>query len=147
MASVKQLLDSKGNELYTIAPDATVFSALELMAEKNIGALPVVQDGKLVGIFSERDYARKVILAGKSSRNTQIKDLMTAKVFCVLSTDSVDKCMLLMRDKHIRHLPVLEDGKIAGILTMRDIVKVLILEKENTIKDLQSYISGGYLTN
>jgi CBS domain-containing protein len=147
MASVKQLLAKKGGDIYTIGPEATVFEALGILAAKNIGAVPVVQGDKLVGIFSERDYARKVILAGKSSRETKIKDLMTAKVFCVAPDDSVDGCMLLMRDKHIRHLPVLQDGKLIGILTMRDIVNVLIKEKENTIKDLQTYISGGYLTN
>jgi len=133
--------------MFTIGPSATVFEALEVFASKNIGAMPVVEDGKLIGIFSERDYARKVTLAGKNSKNTQVKELMTAKVFCVAPSDSVDGCMLLMRDKHIRHLPVLDEGKLVGILTMRDIVNVLIKEKENTIKDLQTYISGGYLTN
>lgn len=147
MSSVKQLLSSKGNQMFTIGPNVSVFEALEMLAEKNIGALPVVEGEKLVGIFSERDYARKVILAGKNSRETKIKDLMTAKVFCVSPEDSVDSCMLLMRDKHIRHLPVLDRGKLVGILTMRDIVNVLIKEKESTIKDLQKYISGGYLTN
>lgn len=147
MASVRQLLSSKGDEIFTIGPNASVFQALEMLASKNIGAMPVMEDGKLVGIFSERDYARKVILAGKNSTDTKIKDLMTAKVFCVSPSDSVDGCMLLMRDKHIRHLPVLDEGKLMGILTMRDIVNVLIKEKENTIKDLQTYINGGYLTN
>lgn len=147
MASVRQLLTTKADDIYTIGPNATVFEALEILSAKNIGAMPVVEDGKLVGIFSERDYARKVILAGKNSRDTKIHELMTAKVFCVAPGDSVDGCMLLMRDKHIRHLPVLEGGKLVGILTMRDIVNVLIREKESTIKDLQTYISGGYLTN
>lgn len=144
MSTVAQLLRSKGSSVVTIGPQATIFDALTLMAEKNIGALVVTANDEIVGIFSERDYARKLILEGKSSKETLISELMTPNVFFVKSSRSMDDCMVLMSGKHIRHLPVVDDGKLVGIVTMRDVVKALIANKENTIRDLENFISGGY---
>jgi predicted transcriptional regulator len=146
MASVKYLLEQKEiNTLWTITPSASVFEALELMAEKNIGALPVVENNKLVGIFSERDYARKVILKGKSSKKTKIDELMTRQVYCIPPNKMIEDCMMVMSAKHIRHLPVVdEQNQLMGILTMRDIVKALIKEKEAAIEELETYIQGGF---
>lgn len=142
MIHVKNLLRWKGNDLWTISPSATAYQALQLMAEKNIGALPVVEKGKLVGIFSERDYARKVILKGKSSKETPVSELMTSKVFWIKPTRSVDDCMFLMTEKRIRHLPVIENQTLIGIITIGDVVKAKISEQESTIHNLQSYITG-----
>jgi IMP dehydrogenase len=115
------------------------------MADKNIGALVVKEADAIVGIFSERDYARKVILEGRSSKETSVADLMTKNVFFVKSTRNMEDCMVLMSAKHIRHLPVMDDGKtLTGIVTMRDVVKEIISDKENTIRELETYISGGY---
>lgn len=143
MITVRHLLRMKGNELWTIASSATVYSALQLLAEKNIGALPVVnEDGKLVGIFSERDYARKVILKGKSSRNTLVSELMTSRVFHVKLSRNMEDCMQLMTDKRIRHLPVMENGELQGIITIGDVVKAIIQRQKQTIHNLEGYISG-----
>lgn len=145
MTTVSQLLRKKGTDVVTIGPQATVFEALQLMADRNIGALPVMENGKMLGIFSERDYARKVILQGRSSKETSVADLMTQNVFFVKPSRTMEDCMVLMSGKHIRHLPVMEDGKaLLGIVTMRDVVKELISSKENTIRELETYISGGY---
>jgi CBS domain-containing protein len=145
MTTVSQLLRKKGTDVVTIGPQATVFEALQRMADKNIGALLVMENDKLVGVFSERDYARKVILAGRSSKETRVADLMTTNVFFVKPGRTMEDCMVLMSGKHIRHLPVMEDGeKLLGIVTMRDVVKELISSKENTIRELETYISGGY---
>ena len=145
MTTVSQLLRKKGTDVVTIGPQATVFEALQLMANKNIGALIVMENNEMAGIFSERDYARKVILAGRSSKETKVSDLMTANVFFVKPSRTMEDCMVLMSEKHIRHLPVMEDGKeLLGIVTMRDVVKELISNKENTIRELETYISGGY---
>ena len=143
MITVKHLLKMKGDQLWTVASDATVFEALELLAAKNIGALPVVDPhGKLVGIFSERDYARKVILKGKSSRDTQVSELMTAKVFHVKPTRSLEDCMHLMTEKRIRHLPVVADNMLIGIITIGDVVKAVIESQKRMIHNLEGYISG-----
>ena len=143
MITVKHLLKMKGDKLWTVASDATVFEALEILAEKNIGALPVVdQTGKLVGIFSERDYARKVILKGKSSRDTQVRELMTPKVFHVRPNRSLEDCMHLMTEKRIRHLPVVADNKLIGIITIGDVVKAVIESQQRMIHNLEGYISG-----
>lgn len=144
MDTVRQLLNSKGAEVWSVAPDDTVFHSLEIMAEKNVGALPVVQEGQLVGIFSERDYARKVILLGRSSKSTAVSELMTTKVFHVKPRRSIRDCMQLMTTRHIRHLPVLELGKLMGIITIGDVVKSLLSEQTRTIQNLETYIAGGY---
>ncbi len=140
MKSVRQLLQSKPGGLCTIGPDASVLDALKLMAEKNIGALLVVKDEKLVGIVSERDYARKVILLGKSSHDTPVKQIMTERAVCVQPDNTVEQCMALMTDKHIRHLPVIENEKLLGVLSIGDLVKETISEQEFMIKQLESYI-------
>ena len=140
MKTVRQLLQGKSRALSTIGPDARVFDALKLMAEKNIGALPVVENGKLMGIVSERDYARKVILQGKSSHDTSVKQIMTERAVCVEPGNTIEECMALMTDKHIRHLPVIENEKLLGILSIGDLVKETISEQQLVIKQLESYI-------
>ena len=130
--------------MISIAPEASIYDALQLMAEKNIGAVLVVENEEMVGIFSERDYARKVVLKGRSSKETRVAELMTSNVYFVKPSRSMEDCMVLMSAKYIRHLPVMEDGKLVGIVTMRDVVKALIANKENTIRELETYISGGY---
>lgn len=146
MTTIKQLLKSKGSNVWTISPDATVFEALELLAKKNIGALVVVEGESLAGIFSERDYARKVILHGKASKETKVGELMTPRVFFLHPNKTIEDCMVIMTMKRIRHIPILEEGRIIGMVTMGDVVKILISEKENKIRDLESYISGGYMS-
>ncbi len=142
MFTVKKLLESKKKGFYTIAPDATAYEALQIMAGKDVGALLVVKEGSIVGIFTERDYARKVILKGKSSRETPVRDLMTTEVYCVTPEHSIDYCMALMNDKHVRHLPVSENGRLIGVVSIRDVVNTIIFERELTIQDLETYITG-----
>jgi len=140
MKSVRQLLQAKSGGLCTVAPDASVLDALRLMAEKNIGALLVVQDGKLLGIISERDYARKVVLLGKSSHVTPVREIMTERAICVQPDNTVEECMALMTDKHIRHLPVIENEQLLGVLSIGDLVKETISEQQFVIQQLESYI-------
>jgi CBS domain-containing protein len=140
MKTVRQLLQGKPHGLSTIGPDTRVFDALKLMAEKDIGALPVVENGNLIGIVSERDYARKVILHGKSSHDTLVKEIMTGGAYCVQPANTIEECMALMTDRHIRHLPVLENAKLIGILSIGDLVKATIAEQQFMIKQLESYI-------
>jgi CBS domain-containing protein len=140
MKSVGQLLQGKTRGLCTITSDTRVFDALRQMAEKDIGALLVVDNGKLAGILSERDYARKVILQGKSSQDTPVKDIMTERVVCVQPKNTVEECMALMTDKRIRHLPVIENDKLIGVLSIGDLVKEMISEQQFMIKQLESYI-------
>jgi len=142
MASIRQLLASKGHEVWSIEREDTVYNALKLMAEKNIGALLVLDRGKIVGIVSERDYARKVILRGKASVKTPVSEIMTSDVVTVDPQMSVKKALSLMTDRHIRHLPVLEEGELAGIVSIGDLVKNIIAEQELFISQLQSYIAG-----
>lgn len=142
MTIVSQILQSKGSGTWTVGPDATVFAALELMAEHNIGALVVVKHDDVIGIFSERDYARKVILLGKSSRDTAVGEIMTRDVICVTPGQTVEKCMAIMTDKHIRHLPVLEDGRLAGVISIGDVVKTIINNQQVIINHLEDYIYG-----
>jgi CBS domain-containing protein len=144
MHTVKELLREKGNQVWTIAPRATVYEALELMAEKNIGSLVVVERGDVAGVFTERDYARKVILKGRSSKTTNVAELMTTDVLYVSPEDTIENCMALMTDKRLRHLPVMENGKLAGVVSIGDIVKVIISEREFTIRELERYITGGH---
>ena len=140
MKTIRQLLDAKPGGLCTIGPGASVLDALKLMAEKNIGALLVVENDKLVGMLSERDYARKVILQGKASHDTPIKEIMTEGAVCVQPDNTVEECMALMTDKRIRHLPVVENEKLLGVLSIGDLVKETISEQQATIKQLESYI-------
>ncbi|HYA26933.1 MAG TPA: CBS domain-containing protein [Thermodesulfovibrionales bacterium] len=142
MKTVGELLKSKGRDIWTISPLATVFQALELMAEKDVGALPVVQNGKLVGIFSERDYARKIILLGRASKDTTVSELMTQTVFYVSPDNTFEDCMALMTSKQIRHLPVLENGRLEGIITLGDVVKKIISAQQFRIGELEKYVIG-----
>ena len=140
MKTIRQLLQSKASGLSTIGPNATVLDALKLMAEKNIGALLVVENDKLVGIISERDYARKVVLRGKSSQDTPVREIMTERAVCVQPDNTVEECMALMTDKHVRHLPVIENEKLIGVLSIGDLVKETISEQQFVIQQLESYI-------
>jgi CBS domain-containing protein len=140
MKTAKQLLQGKAHGLSTIGPDARVIDALKLMAEKNVGALPVVENDRLLGMISERDYARKVVLMGKSSHDTPVREIMTERPVCVQPGISTEDCMALMTDKRVRHLPVIENGKLLGILSIGDLVKETISEQQFVIKQLESYI-------
>ena len=141
--TVRQLLNRKGPEIWSTHPEETVFEALKLMAQKGIGALLVMDGMRLVGIFSERDYARKVILKGKSSHETPVHEIMTAKVVFVHPEQSMTECMALMTDKRIRHLPVMEDDQVVGVISIGDVVKEIIVEQEFLIEQLENYITGG----
>jgi CBS domain-containing protein len=142
MISIRQLLERKGSEVWLTSPDASVYEALQLLAEKNIGALIVLRNGELVGVVSERDYARKVVLHGKTSMKTLVKEIMTEEVVTVGSEKTVEEAMAIMTDKRIRHLPVLEGEKILGVVSIGDLVKAIIAEQEFTINQLENYISG-----
>lgn len=143
--TVKQVLRSKGQGFAAIGPEATAYDALELMEEKNIGALLVVDSGRLVGVFSERDYARKVILKGKSSKNTAVRELMSAPPICVKAETTLRECMVLMTENRVRHLPVLTDGVLTGVVSIGDVVNAIISDQESTIEELEEYIAGtGY---
>ena len=146
MATVRQILQAKKHSLSTIRPDARVYDALKQMAAKEIGALLVVDGERLVGIISERDYARKVILHGKSSHDIPVRDIMTERVLCVTQDRTVEECMALMTDKHIRHLPVIENDRLIGVVSIGDLVKEKISEQQFTIKQLESYIQSDYPT-
>ncbi len=144
MATVRQMLDKKGHEVYTIAPDATVLEALEKMAEYNVGALPVVdREGCIVGLFSERDYARKVILQGRSSKDLPVSEIMSSHVLYVTPETSDWQCMALMTDKRVRHLPVLEGDRLVGFISIGDVVKAIMDEQQFHIEQLEQYISRG----
>jgi len=144
MHNIDTLLKDKGKDIWSIEPRETAFKALETMAQRNVGALLVIDKGKLVGIFSERDYARKVILKGKSSKETTVGELMTPDVFYASPENTLQETMALMTTKHIRHMPVLKDGRLIGMVTLGDVVKQIISEQKFTIKELAKYISGGY---
>lgn len=142
MISVKQLLQAKGNAVWSISPDATVYDALKLLAEKDVGALLVLENERLVGIISERDYARKVILKGKTSMDTPVREIMTANVVTVRPDQTIDDCMTLMTEKRIRHLPVLEGEQLVGVISIGDVVKAIISQQEFVIEQLENYITG-----
>ena len=144
MNTVKQILKSKPIDIYSISPDTSVYVGLQLMAERNVGALLVLNNETLVGIFSERDYARNVILKGKSSMQTLIRDVMVSNVVYVTPVDSVANCMALMTQKRVRHLPVMENKKLVGIVSIGDVVKQIISEQEFKIRELEKYITGSY---
>jgi len=140
MASVKQLLDRKGAALYCVGPDDPVLEAIRQMAERHVGALLVMKGDELVGIVSERDYARKVILMGRSSRDTPVGQIMSTPVHTVSPKETVDDCMRLMTERRIRHLPVVERGRVVGVISIGDLVKAVIEDQKQTIEQLESYI-------
>ncbi len=142
MSTVKEILLTKSPEVWSIAPDATVYDALKLMADKNVGAVLVMEANHLVGILSERDYARKLILCGKSSRDTLVREVMTERVVYVRPQQTTEECMALMTDKRVRHLPVLEDDLVIGVISIGDVVKSIISDQEFLIEQLEHYISG-----
>ena len=139
MKFVKDVLNEKGHEIWSIGPDASVFEAIEMMAQKEVGALLVLDAGKLIGIISERDYTRKVILKGKSSREIKIRTIMTSPVICADTEQDVKECMALMTSKKIRHLPVLENNQLTGMVSLGDLVQSIIAEQNSQIKDFESY--------
>ena len=142
MKTVDNLLKKKGSQIWAIGPDASIYEAVSMMAEKGIGALLVMEGEQLNGIISERDYARKVILAGKSSRQTPVRDIMTTAVLCAKLEQSVEQCLALMTDKRIRHLPVADGGKVVGLVSIGDLVKEIIAEQQFIIEQLEHYIAG-----
>lgn len=144
MITVKQMLEEKGRNVWTIAPDAKVFDALKLMAEKEVGALIVLEKGAVVGIISERDYARKIALMGRLSQDTPVKEIMTLQIYVVHPSSSSEECMALMTDKRIRHLPVIEKDKLVGVISIGDVVKSIISQQKVTIQHLENYIMGKY---
>ena len=143
MITVGQVLQEKGSRIWSVAPDSMVYDALALMAEKNLGAVLVMDGARIAGIFSERDYARKLILRGKSSKETPVREIMTKDVLLARPGQSIEECMALMTDKRIRHLPVVEAEKLIGVISIGDVVKALISEHKMVIKQLEGYISGG----
>lgn len=142
MRTVRQLLEAKAPEVFAIGPDAPVIDAIRLMAEKRIGAVLVMQAGMLAGILSERDYARKIVLQGRSSKDTPVRDIMTADVISVGLGDSTDHCMQLVTDKRIRHLPVLDGDNVLGVVSIGDLVKAVIEDQQLELDQLQRYIAS-----
>lgn len=144
MNTVKQILKVKGDAVFSVAPEAPVYEALQVMAEYDVGALVVVKDERPVGMFSERDYARKVMLKGKSSKDITVGELMVRDIYYVSPEDSLDECMVIMTKKRIRHIPVLEDNRLVGLISIGDVVKNIISEQEFKIRELEKYIQGSY---
>ena len=144
MEFVSQSLEKKGHDVWWVAPETTVFDALQLMANKKVGALLVLEEDSLVGVFSERDYARKVILKGKSSKDTPVRDIMSTKIVCVAPNQSTEECMSLMTEKRVRHLPVMDGEKLIGIISIGDVVKAVIADREDIIEQLEHYITGTF---
>ena len=142
--TVRDVLKRKGQDVWSITPDTTVYRAIEIMADKHIGALLVIVDGKLVGIVSERDYARKVVLKGRSSKETRVAEIMTSPVISVKPQHAVDECMRIVTDNRIRHLPVIDDERVIGIVSIGDLVNWIISVQHQTIQQLQDYITGNY---
>jgi len=145
-ATVQQILQNKGGSTYSVAPESTVLQALQFMADKNVSAVLVMEGQRLVGIFTERDYARKVVLRGLASKDTKVGDLMTQNVLTVSPAHSVDDCMNIMTNNHVRHLPVVSGGTIAGIISIGDAVKSVMEQQQATIDQLSGYIAGGMST-
>lgn len=142
MTTVREILRSKGEEVWSVAPDTSVYAALELMAEKDVGAVLVLERRRVVGIFSERDYARNVVLKGRASRGTNVREVMSSRVLYVHPDQTIDDCMSVMTRKHIRHLPVLEAERLIGIVSVGDVVKQVIADREYDIRQLEHYITG-----
>ena len=143
MKTVQDLLGDKGNEVWSVSPSATVFEALETMAQREIGAVLVLDGGRLAGIFSERDYARQVILKGKSSRDLRVAEVMTSHVVEIGPGSNLEQCMAIMTDKRVRHLPVVAGGRVAGLISIGDVVKALLADKQAHIEELEGYIVQG----
>ncbi|OGC01055.1 hypothetical protein A2V82_00550 [candidate division KSB1 bacterium RBG_16_48_16] len=143
MKSVREILEAKGRQVWFIGPESTVYEALRLMDKADVGALVVIEKEQVVGIISERDYARKVVLKGKSSKDTPVREVMTPKVVYVRPDETSEDCMALMSDKHVRHLPVIENEELVGVISIGDVVKATIADKEFIIEQLTNYISGG----
>lgn len=142
MTTVNQIIKTKGNKIVSIQSNCMVIDAIRLMADNNIGVVLVLKEEKLVGIFSERDYSRKIILKDKSSTNTVISEVMTSSLFTVKSATTVENCLMIMSENNIRHLPVVENDQLLGIISIGDLVKNIIEDQKNTIKNLENYISG-----
>lgn len=142
MGKVRNILEAKGRNVFSVEPSTVVYKAIETMAEKNIGGLLITEHGKLVGIFTERDYARKLILKGKSSNTTTIGELMTKNPFTVTLDSSIEECMELMSNRRIRHLPVLDNGELIGVISIGDVVRFIIEEQKSIIEHLEHYIAG-----
>lgn len=142
MGTVRQVLENKGHEVWTIGPDASVYDAVALMAEKEIGALTVMQDSRVVGLISERDYARKVILKGRASKDTRVRDIMASRVVYARPEQTVEECMAVITDQRVRHLPVLENGRLIGLISIGDLVKTIIDEQQFIIDQLVHYITS-----
>ncbi|HQT24730.1 MAG: histidine kinase [Sphingobacteriales bacterium 17-39-43] len=142
MKTVRNILQYKSQSIYSVDPDTSVLDALKIMMDKNISALLVMEGPELKGIFTERDYARKIILQGKSSKETKIKEVMTARLEVINLNSSIDHCMQIMTDKHIRHLPIVDNGKVSGMISIGDLVKFVINDQKQTIEQLQNYISS-----
>jgi len=142
MNTIGSLLKVKGNEVWSIGQDATAYEAIQLLAEKNVGSLMVVDGDQVLGILSERDYVRKIDIKGRSGKETPVRDIMTKDVIHAELGATIDECMGLMTDKHIRHLPIYADGKLAGVISIGDLVKAIITEQQRTIEQLGQYISG-----
>jgi CBS domain-containing protein len=142
MRPILELLEKQGGAIWSLSPGDSVYNALEMLADCNVGALMVMEGDKLVGVFSERDYTRKIALAGLSSKDTQVKDIMTAQVLTVTPRTSTDDCMALMSQKKIRHLPVVEGSKVMGMVSIRDLMDNIIQDRELTITQLQNYIAS-----
>ncbi len=140
MKLVRHILKTKGRAAWSIGPDEPVYAALQVMAEKNVGALVVMKDGKVAGIVSERDYARKIALKGKNSRETLVREIMTSPAICVTSDRTVEQCLALMTDKHIRHLPVVDDDQLVGLVSVGDLVKSVISSQKELILQLENFI-------
>jgi len=141
MTTIRQILSGKP-EVFSVGPDTTVFEALRLMEEKNVGALLVMKDGRLVGIFSERDYARRMVLHGRASKDTPVREVMTADVFVITPDVTSGECMVHMTDRHVRHLPVVEGGRVVGVISIGDVVRAVIEDLRFTIHQLESYIQN-----
>jgi CBS domain-containing protein len=141
MAKVKQILHGKGHDVWSIGPEASVYDAIAMLADKEVGALVVVEASKVVGVVTERDYARKVVLQGRSSKGTKVKDIMTSRVAYARPEQSVEECMAVMTEKRIRHLPVMDGDKLLGIISIGDLVKTIIEEQQHVIAQLEQYIS------
>jgi CBS domain-containing protein len=142
--TIDAILGQKGSEIFSVSPDATVYEAIDLMASKNVGALLVVQDGRLLGMISERDYTRKVMLRGKRSRETQVREIMSSDLTIVTPREPIENCLRMMTEKRIRHLPVVEGDTLRGVISIGDLVKWVIASQSAAIAHLESYISGGY---
>jgi CBS domain-containing protein len=143
MKKVSDLLNEKGRDVWSLPPDATVYEAIDQMARKHVGALLIMEDEILVGIVSERDYARKVILAGKSSRETPVRDIMSHPVVCARPDLTVEEALALMADRGIRHMPVMVENKVGGVISMRDVVRGILADRELEIQQLTAYITSG----